>query len=309
MQILFNIIMGIILPLLILVAVGALLQRKFTLDLKTLSKILTYLLLPVVAFVNIYESDINLNVLFDVLFFQGILSILLMIFSYSVVKLLKLDKGMSAVYKNSVVLINSGNYGIPVSQMIFHQHPLGMTIQIIVMFIQNFITYTYGLMNSVSVHAKGKGAAFGQFLKLPMLYALLLGVVLKALNISIPTVLWQPLENLSDAFLAIALLTLGAQLAYVQLKKFNKLLLLSILGRLFVSPALALGLIFILGLDGIVAQSLFIASSFPSSRNSAQFALEFDHHPELAGQIVLVSTILSSLTVGVVIYVAEVLFG
>lgn len=142
-----------------------------------------------------------------------------------------------------------------------------------------------------------------------MLYALLLGVVLKALNISIPTVLWQPLENLSDAFLAIALLTLGAQLAYVQLKKFNKLLLLSILGRLFVSPALALGLIFILGLDGIVAQSLFIASSFPSSRNSAQFALEFDHHPELAGQIVLVSTILSSLTVGVVIYVAEVLFG
>lgn len=109
--------------------------------------------------------------------------------------------------------------------------------------------------------------------------------------------------------MAIALLTLGAQLAYVQLKKFNKLLLLSILGRLFVSPALALGLIFILGLDGIVAQSLFIASSFPSSRNSAQFALEFDHHPELAGQIVLVSTILSSLTVGVVIYVAEVLFG
>lgn len=81
MQILFNIIMGIILPLLILVAVGALLQRKFTLDLKTLSKILTYLLLPVVAFVNIYESDINLNVLFDVLFFQGILSILLMRFS------------------------------------------------------------------------------------------------------------------------------------------------------------------------------------------------------------------------------------
>lgn len=70
MQILFNIIMGIILPLLILVAVGALLQRKFTLDLKTLSKILTYLLLPVVAFVNIYESDINLNVLFDVLFFK-----------------------------------------------------------------------------------------------------------------------------------------------------------------------------------------------------------------------------------------------
>ena len=309
MGLLLNIFISIILPLLILVGVGVLLQRKFQLDLKTLSKLLTYLLLPVVAFVNVYESEIGLGILFDVLFFQAILSILLMIFSYLVVKTLKLDRGMSALYKNSVVLINSGNFGIPVSQMLFSQHPLGMTIQIIVMLIQNFITYAYGLLNSVSVHAKSRGAAFGQFLKLPMLYALLLGVFLKAIHLELPNFIWEPLENLSDAFLAIALLTLGAQLAYVQLKKFDKIIILSIVGRLIVSPALALGLIFILGLDGIVAQSLFIASSFPSARNSAQFALEFDHHPELAGQIVLLSTILSSVTVGVVIYTSQILFG
>ena len=63
-----------------------------------------------------------------------------------------------------------------------------------------------------------------------------------------------------------------------------------------------------MGLDGVIAQSLFIASSFPVSRNSATLALENDVYPNLAAQTVLVTTILSSLTVTVVVYLASVLF-
>src|SRR5690606_40335002 len=59
------------------------------------------------------------------------------------------------------------------SQLVFQANPLGMTIQIIVMIIQNFITNTYGLLNSVSVHNKGTKALY-EFLKMPMLYALIL---------------------------------------------------------------------------------------------------------------------------------------
>ena len=54
----------------------------------------------------------------------------------------------------------------------------------------------------------------------------------------------------------------------------------------------ALTMIYLLKIDGIVAQSLFIASSFPTSRNTATIAMEYQIEPELHAQIVLFSTLL-----------------
>ncbi|WP_370514411.1 AEC family transporter [Alteribacillus sp. YIM 98480] len=120
--------------------------------------------------------------------------------------------------------------------------------------------------------------------------------------------MWSPLENAANAFLAFALLTLGAQVAYPALKNFTFIFYLSVLGRLVFSPILALSILLILGMDGTIAQALFIASSFPMSRNSALFALIYDNYPDYAGQGVLVSTLFSSITVTIVVYLAEVIF-
>lgn len=307
MNVILPILLNIIFPVFALILAGVFFHRLFHFDLNTLSKITMFYLLPVVVFVNIYESNIDKKVFLEVIGFQLLLSLSLMAISAGFAKLLKLDRGMTANFKNSIVLFNSGNFGIPVSQLVFQANPLGMSIQIIVLTIQNFLTYTYGLLNSVSVKNRGSQAIV-EFLKMPMLYALMLGILLQAFQIKIPLFLWQPIENVANAFLAIALLALGAQVAYIKLRTFNLALLLSILGRLVCSPLIALGLIFILGLEGTTAKALFIASSFPSSRNSAQLALEYNNYPEFAGQTVIITTLLSSITVTFVIYIAGILF-
>lgn len=63
--------------------------------------------------------------------------------------------------------------------------------------------------------------------------------------------------------------------------------------RLLVAPVLSLVLLRVFGLEGIVAQVLWIASAIPSSRNSAALALEYNNEPEFAAQAMLVSTLLS----------------
>lgn len=73
-------------------------------------------------------------------------------------------------------------------------------------------------------------------------------------------------------------------------------------------PLLALAMIYLLNMDGIVAQSLFIASSFPTSRNTSTIAMEYQIEPELHAQIVLFSTLFSIITVTVVIYLSYILF-
>lgn len=307
MDVLLPILLNVIFPVFFLLGAGVFLHRKFQFDLNTLSKITTFYLLPTVCFVNIYKSDIVGKVFLEIISFQLLLSVLLMVLSAGMARIIKLDKGMTANFKNSIVLMNSGNYGLPVSHLVFEANPLGMTIQIIVMTIQNFITYTYGLLNSVSVKHSGSKVLF-EFLKMPMLYALLLGLAFQTFHIKVPSFLWNPIENVANAFLAIALLALGAQVAYIKLKKYDLVLLLSCLGRLVISPVIALILIYLLGLEGTVAKALFIASSYPSSRNSAQLALEYKNYPEHAGQIVLVTTCLSAITVTFIVYLAGELF-
>ena len=173
LNVLFSILLNVIFPVFLLMGMGVFLHRLFHFDLHTLSKMTTYYLLPVVGFVNVYKSEIDGKVFLEIIGFQLLLCIALMLISALSARMLKLDKGMAANFKNSIVLVNSGNYGLPVSQLVFQGNPLGMTIQIVVMTIQNFVTYTYGLLNSVAVHHNGSKVIY-EFLKMPMLYALIL---------------------------------------------------------------------------------------------------------------------------------------
>ncbi|MGN7479520.1 AEC family transporter [Solibacillus silvestris] len=298
----------IVAPILVLLIIGAVLQRKFQFNLKALSHLITYCFMPAAVFINIYETSIEMSVLGQITFFIILFIGSQMLLGQLFAKLLKLDKKESAIFKNSVVLINSGNYGIPVAQMIFAAQPIGVAIQVILLIFQNVTTYTYGLYNLISSTKSGMGIV-KDFLKMPILHALIIGAALNYFNIPIPDTFSIPLDHIADGFIAVALITLGAQLSTIEMRTmFNKTVFVSCFTRLIIGPATALILIFALGLDGVVAQSLFIASGFPTSRNSSSLALEYDIESASAAQTVLFSTIISCITVTIVIYISTILF-
>jgi malate permease and related proteins len=307
MTILFHILLDIIFPIFVLVGAGALLQRFIRLDLSTLSTLTVYFLLPAVCFVNIYESNMSKQLISRTLLFLMLFNILLILTSMLIAKVNRFDRKLSATFKNSMVLSNSGNYGLPVSELVFAANPAGMSIQIIVSIFQNLLTFTYGFFNSVSAESSGRDI-LRNIMRLPVIYALLLAILLKWFHIEIPEFLWKPIENSSNAFLAVALVTLGAQVAFLKITRISSPIVWIVIGRLIISPLIGLLVIYILGLTDITAQALFIASSFPSSRNSALLALEYDNYPEYASQAVLLTTILSGITVTIVVYLSKILF-
>ncbi|ARA99574.1 AEC family transporter [Geobacillus thermodenitrificans] len=308
MAVFSGILLQVMVPMLLIVGVGALLHRLFHFDMNTLSKLNMYVLLPVVAFINVYDSELSGKVLAAIFGFLLLQSSGLIVLSMMMAKLFKLERSRAAVFQNTIVLNNSGNFGIPVSQLVFHQQPLGAAIQIVVTIFQNFLTNTYGVYQFVSGNGK-KGKWVAELWKNPVLHALLLGVVCRWLHVPVPSFLWTPLQRIADAFLAIALFTLGAQIAYARFTALPPLLYASVFGRLLFSPLLAAAFIFLLGIEGVTAQALLIASSYPCSRNTALYALEYDCHPDYAAQAVLLSTLLSAITVTGVVYVARLLFS
>lgn len=301
------IILDVILPILILMLIGAILQIKFQFNLKQLSTLITYCLMPAAVFVNIYDIRIETGLLLQIIYYLMLYSLSLIIVSHFISKTLKLEKGESAALKNSISLMNSGNYGLPVSQLIFSHNPVGVSIQIFIVIFQNLLTYSYGIYNLLSA-TKTIGGIIQSFLRLPVFHALVLGVLFQSFKIQIPNSILLPLNQLANGFVAIALILLGAQLSNIKLNFFHRVITWALIGRLLMGPLLALVVIYILNIDGIVAQSLFIASSFPTSRNTSTIAMEYQIEPELHAQIVLFSTLFSIITVTVVIYLSYILF-
>lgn len=307
MKELWMILVDIILPIFVLLMIGFVIQRKIALDVQTLARLSIYFLVPGFIFVRLYETVFDATLFLQIFAFFMILLIVLFIISQLVGTLLGMDKKRKTVFSNSILFYNSGNYGIPVNDLVFKSDPLAMSIQVIILTLQNMTIFSYGIFSLRSADLGKMRALLGYF-KMPVLYAMLAGILLNVYAVPIPSFIWIPANYIADAMVAIALVTLGAQVAELKITKQLSTVYVSVAMRLLLAPALAFLLILLFGLSGIVAQALFISSAMPTSVNSSVIAQEYDNHPQLAAQIVLFSTLMSTLTVTVIIYLSRLLF-
>ena len=304
---LFTIFKDIILPIFIVMAIGFILQKKFTMDISTLSKLNIYFVVPAFIFVKLYSTQFSASLFGKVLLFFILLVIILYAISTLFAKILGLDRGKKTTFTNSTMFFNSGNYGVPVNELAFKGDPFAMSIQVIVLTLQNIFTFSYGIFALQSVNTSKWKAMIGYF-KMPVLYAMGAGLICNALNIQVPSVILVPANMIANAMIGLALLTLGAQVARIQFKAALSAVYSSLTIRLIISPIIALFIIWLFRVDGITAQALLIASAMPTSVNSAVIAEEYKNYPEFAAQVVLFSTIISAFTVSFVIYLAGILF-
>src|SRR5690625_5178940 len=287
--------------------IGFFMQRKFDLNLQTLARLNIYFLVPGFIFVKLYSTEISAHLFGSVLFFFILYVILLFIIASFVGKLIGLDKGKKTTFVNSAMFFNSGNYGVPVNDLVFRGDPFAMSIQVIMLTLQNIFLFSYGIFSLQAVKIGKLKAALGYF-KMPVLYAMLAGVLLNIFNVPIPSFVWVPANYIADAMIALALFTLGMQVAEIKFTSGLSTVYCSITLRLIIGPIIALGIIYAFQVEGIVAQALLIGSAMPTSVNSAVIAQEYNNYPNFAAQIVLFSTLLSALTVSLVIYGARILF-
>lgn len=301
-----EIVMDVVLPIFVLIGLGALMHRAFQLNLYTLAKINFYYITPAVVFLSMYQSEMSPLLLGNVTLFYVLYVALLYAVSSMVCWRRKFTPGMKAAFTNSLILDNSGNYGLPINQLVFRGDPLAASIQALVMTFQSLVTFTYGVISVQRAKSGGtlKAALIG-FLKMPVPYALVLGLIFHVFHWPLPEFAAKPLGYMADSMVSIALLTLGAQIIQYPLRLDRLDVYISVFLRLLIGPAIGLLLIFALDLKGIPAQALLIASGMPTGVNSTILAEEYDNEPEFASQTVLISTILNVITITALISLSK----
>ena len=292
----------VLLPIFIIIIAGFLIQKKFSFNLDTLTKIQLYLLIPSLIFLNIANSELQKDLVIQIVSFTVILFFALMLISFIIARLFKLERKREKAFMNAVILRNQGNFGIPVITLLFlasgNEFPLA--VHMISLFSTNLLLNTIGLYNASSGTYTSKEAMI-KVLKLPMIYVVLFGFLFKEFHIEIPNPIESSLSIIANAVVPLALLTLGAQLANAKLSLLNKTLPIAVILRLIASPLIAYLMTIIMGINGEMAQVLIIGSSAPTAVNSVLLAIEFKGDAQYASETVFLTTLLSTITVSIVI--------
>ena len=285
-------------PILLLIALGALLQKRHPVQVQTLSNLQLHLFIPAFLFVHIADSKLTMGqiagIAGSILLIQALLALPL----YGLLAWKKVPRETLAVVLLASVIFNAGNFGIPVALRAFGKP--GGEVQALVIMTANLSLWVLGYGLSAAITGGG-WQGLREILKLPILYILAAGLAIRATGWQLPEPMDYALHLVSDGLVPLALVTLGVQLATQWRMPRWRLILPVAFFKLLALPAIAALVVWKLGLWPWPGAQLIVASAGPTAVNSIFLAIEQKGDIELAAECVFWTTLLAALTVTVIL--------
>lgn len=293
-----DIFLNVCLPILVVMALGWVIDRKFHLHLESLVKLNIYLMVPAFIFTRVIDTELGNDEALKIVAFTACVIASMFVLSVILSRLLNLDPARTQAMKLATMFYNSGNYGLPLIALAFGRQ--GAAVQVYVLATMNVATFTVGLFLAHGRHDRpGQHRhVLASVLRQPTLYALAAGALCRAFHLPVQSVtwFWQPLHLLQGCLIPFALVTLGVQMSQTKPAPFQASLLATIAARLLISPLIALGICQIFGFDKETSASLILAAAAPTAVNTALLAHEFGGDSSFAASSVYYSTVFSVVT-------------
>lgn len=297
-----SILISVILPVFVIIGIGWLLDRAFTLDQPTLSKLNFYVFLPALMFVMLLNDRIGLRELLAVGAFTTLHMLLLFGLSWGLFSFGNLQ-ARRTVMSLGVALNNCGNFGIPLVLLAFGTTTGSVDtvgVLTVIIMVQNLATFTGGIW-LMEREKPGGGSILLNIARLPVLYVIILAFVMRWQHWVLPKPIAVPVNHLADGLIAVALLTLGVQLSRARLTRVALPVVLITGARLLVAPLLAVALLPFFHFGRQIDSILIVAAGFPVAVNLTILSAEYRRDEDLASQSIFISTLLSGVTLAVIL--------
>ena len=291
--------LNVVFPLFAMMAVGFLLHHIGILDDHTadkMNKVAFKDFLPTLIFYNIYETE--LSEIFDGKLILWALGLVLLMFLllWLIVPRFEKDFRRKGVMIQGMFRSNFILYGLPVTASLFGDENVGTASMLIA-----FVVPLYNVLSVVvlewyadrQIHPKKilKGIATN-----PLILGAVLGGLLLLCNIRLPEGIEKTVDNLSCMATPMAFLILGASFKFSALAGNIKHLSIAVLVKLVLFPALFLPLSILMGYRGMALAALLTMLGAPTAVSSFTMAKQMNGDGELAGQIVIFTSICSIIT-------------
>jgi hypothetical protein len=137
-------------------------------------------------------------------------------------------------------------------------------------------------------------------LRKPLVWSPLVGMIFAFTHVSLPEPALKSLQLIGNATSGVALFAMGLVLSTQHLRLDAKVLTNTTLKNL-VQPAVMALLAVLLGVTGIYRREMILLGAMPTASMTAMFAVRYDVYAEESTATILLSTVLSIGTLGVVI--------
>lgn len=298
MTLLLSIFTDDILPILLVASVGFLLARYLRVDVKALSRVTLYALMPCLAFNILVTSKISAAELGRMALLAVCTVLGIGLITWLVTLPLRLDRATASACLIVVMFANGGNYGLPLTLFAFGQEALAYATVYFVTSVA--MTYTIGIFLASSGQRSLSDALTSVF-KMPVVYAVAIALVVILTGTTLPLPVMRPIQLLSNAAIPAMLLILGMQLERAVKPERPWLVGLATALRLVVSMVLGFALASIFGLSGVARQAGVLQAAMPTAVITTILALEYKLDSSFVTGVVFLSTLLSPFTLALLI--------
>ncbi|MGL5260570.1 MAG: AEC family transporter [Lachnospiraceae bacterium] len=293
---------NVVFPLFCMMTLGYGLKKVKVLNkefLRQLNSLCFKVFLPMVLFINIYQSDFfELFSIKLVLFAVAIVLLSFMVLYFIVPKIepKNMNRGVmiQGIFRSNYIL-----FGVPIAQGLYGEGNTGVTAILIAFIIPLFNLLSVVALSFFSKQKQTKKQTLLEIAHNPLIIASIIAVCFKVFHISLPPVMEQTISDLGKVATPLALITLGGSFQFQSLGKYKAQLCVSVLGKLIIVPGICILLSIFAGFRGVELAALMAMFASPTAVSSFTMAQNSNANYELAGQIVVFDSLLSVLTISI----------
>lgn len=299
----FFLIFSKLIPVYAVILVGFIEEKILKLSRDVISALYLYVLLPIV----VLYAVANVPTFSDIILLPIVVFVSATVISYCFLFIGKY------FYKNTTSSLlgfmagtgNTGSIGVPLAIGLLGKNALGPAVVIHTSFL--VYIYTVGFFMA----SKGKYStkeSIQKLIRLPTIYAFILGVLFQLLNIHIPKGAFGGIfDQFVDAYTIIVLMLVGISIATIKRESFDWLFIsLSMVAKFIAWPAIILVILFLdthlFHVFGqMTRQILFLVSFVPVAINTVSVATVLKLHEEKAAIAVFISTMFSLIYIPIMV--------
>lgn len=287
-------------PFLVYILYGYIMRRAQVTDeafLDKLNRVVFRCFFPFLSFYNIYKVDPELKFRFSFVLFCDFLVLILIVILLAAVPRVIRDRRQAGSYIQAVYRSNCVLYALPLAQNVYGQEGASLAAMMVALVVPLYN------VSAVLILAYFGGQEHTSWKKLlwdvitnPIIIGVIIGLIFHVLKIRLPKALDAPAGAFSSLTTPLAMFVLGGSLHFSQTRRYRKLLISGLSLRLVIIPAAALCAAYAAGFSAAERFVIFACFATPSAAASYAMASGMGCDGELAGQFVVLGTVLSVLT-------------
>ena len=289
-----------VVPLFVIMGIGYIVKLFGIINDKgiaAINRLLFWVFLPAILFVSVYETNLKEVFDFKIILYSMIGTTLIFLISFALVPKLVSKRNKCGVIIQALIRGNEVYYGFPVVVSLIGHEYLGLMSIVVAFAVIAYNAYSVIALEYFKGDRVNLPRMFKNLFTNPLIIATIVSALLVLGNMGINPMIMRGLSSIADVASPLALFLLGASFTFSSSRKYIKDIFWVALFKLIIIPAIVLFSTYAMGFSNPGIVILFVTFGVPTAVSSYSMAMELKADHELAGQIVVFTSLISIGTV------------